>query len=89
MNLGRKEDVVALSEALHAGVSVITSVHGDSIESVKNRPYVRLLIEEKYFDRYVVLTDQPEIGTVREIISVKDKVVLFSRKNEKGACLCC
>lgn len=86
--LGRKEDVVALSEALHAGVSVITSVHGDSIESIKNRPYVRQLIEEKYFDRYLVLTDQPQIGTVKEIISVKDEVVLFLGKNEKGACLC-
>lgn len=87
--LGRKEDVTALSEALNAGVSVIASVHGESIEAVQNRPYVKRLIEEKYFDRYVILTDQPQIGTVREIISVKDGTVLFSRKNEKGAFLCC
>lgn len=86
--LGRKEDVIALSEALHAGVSVITSVHGECIEDVRNRPYVKQLIEEKYFDRYLVLTDQPQIGTVREIISVKDETVLFLRKNDKGASLC-
>ena len=86
--LGRKEDVIALSEALHAGVSVITSVHGDCVEDVRNRPYVKQLIEEKYFDRYVVLTNRPGIGTVREIVSVKDETVLFLRKNEKGAFLC-
>ena len=78
--LGREEDVIALSEALHAGVSVITSVHGDCVEAVRNRPYVKDLIEEKYFDRYVVLTDRPQIGTVKEIVSVKDETVLFSRK---------
>jgi stage III sporulation protein AA len=55
-------------------------VHGECVEDVRNRPYVKQLIEEKYFDRYVVLTDQPQIGTVQEIISVKDETILFARK---------
>ncbi|WP_110953176.1 stage III sporulation protein AA [Anaerosinus massiliensis] len=87
--LGREEDVIALNEALHAGVSVITSVHGKNLEDVKNRPYVKQLIEEKYFERYIVLTNQPKIGSVQEIIDVKKTHHLFSKTNEKEEFLCC
>ena len=37
--LGRAEDVQAIAEAVSAGVSVITSVHGSSLEEICQRPF--------------------------------------------------
>lgn len=77
--LGRKQDVFALCEALHAGVSVISSVHGRSVEDVAQRPYVEDLIKQRFFDRYVVLTSHPVAGTVEKIVNVKNDEILFDK----------
>jgi len=36
------------------------------------------LIQSKYFDRYVVLSDKPRIGTIEQIIDSKQSKVLWS-----------
>lgn len=66
--IGRLEDVVALEEALHAGVKVIASVHGENLEDIKRRPHVNKLIQDNYFDCYIFLSDKPQIGTIKEIV---------------------
>lgn len=76
--LGRAEDVCAVREALHAGVSVLATVHGRDINEVLQRPYVGELIQHKYFDRYVVLSDRPKVGTVEKIIDSKRDEILWS-----------
>lgn len=76
--LGRKEDVVALAEALHAGVSVISTVHGSSVDDITNRPYISELIRQRYFERYVILMNKPSIGTIKKIIDAKTEEELFS-----------
>lgn len=77
--LGRKEDITAVREALHAGVAVLATIHGRDVEEIKERPYVKELIEGNYFERYIILTDYPKVGTVEKIISAKDNKVLWSR----------
>jgi len=78
--LGRAEDVCAVREALHAGVSVLATVHGLTIQEVLQRPYVGELIQEKYFDRYVVLSNRPKIGTVEQIIDSKENKILWQKE---------
>ncbi|RFA37141.1 stage III sporulation protein AA [Virgibacillus dokdonensis] len=53
--IGGKKDVEALLEALHAGVVVICSVHGYSLEELKRRPGVQALLEKGIFNRFVLL----------------------------------
>ena len=77
--LGRQEDVTALREALHAGVSVLTTIHGRDVEEIRQRPYVKELIEGNYFDRYVVLSENPKVGTVEKIIDSKENKVLWCK----------
>lgn len=69
--LGRAEDAAAIAEAIHAGVAVITSVHGSCPQDVECRPTIGYLLTSHYFDIYVVLSDQPAPGTVTQIISGK------------------
>ncbi len=81
--LGREEDAWAVREAVNAGVSVIASVHGGDAEEVLHRPFIGELIRYKYFDRYIVLSNEPEVGTVEEIISVKNGEIMYAAKGVK------
>lgn len=54
--IGRKEDMEAMFEALNAGVSVMASAHGFSLTQLKSRPSLAPLLEARMFDRYVILS---------------------------------
>lgn len=84
--LGREDDVLAIREALNAGISVLATVHGQNISEVRERPYIGELIKANFFDRYIVLSDIPSIGTVSEIIDVRTGKSLYS--NYKGVREC-
>lgn len=83
--LGRKEDAYAIRESLTAGVSVITTIHGKDIGDIGNRPYIGELVQNKYFDRYIILGNIPSPGTVEAIVDQQGKV-LYSYS--RGAKLC-
>ncbi|MGN7357533.1 stage III sporulation protein AA [Paenibacillus sp. SAF-054] len=53
--IGREEDAEALTEALHAGITVIASAHGSGPEELHNRPAMQRLLENRMFERYVIL----------------------------------
>ncbi|UHA72869.1 stage III sporulation protein AA [Paenibacillus sp. 481] len=52
---GRDEDVLAMREAMHAGVRIIASAHGASMEDVLRRPGISQLLKEEVFGRIVIL----------------------------------
>jgi stage III sporulation protein AA len=83
--LGRQEDAYAIMEALTAGISVITTIHGKNLEDIWHRPYVGELIQNKYFERHIILGNLPSPGTVEVILDNQGKV-LYCRS--KGAKLC-
>ncbi|SFL81401.1 stage III sporulation protein AA [Pelosinus propionicus] len=75
--LGRAEDILAVREALNAGVSVITTVHSKDLSELLHRPNVRELVESKYFHRYILLSDSPRIGTIKKIIDSSNNKILW------------
>lgn len=84
--LGREADADAVREALHAGVSVITSVHGRDEADILGRPFIGELVRQKVFERYVILSDAPQIGTVEAIVASQTGEVLFRCKKEVREC---
>lgn len=76
--LGRAEDIHAVCEALNAGVSVLTTVHGKDISELLHRPYVKELLENKYFQRFILLSNRPHVGTVEKIIDSRSNEILWS-----------
>lgn len=54
--IGRESDAAAIHEAIHAGIRVIATAHGRSIEDVKRRLVFQRLMAENVFSRYVVLS---------------------------------
>ncbi len=73
--IGKHEDIDALAYAMNCGCKMIATVHGDSIEDIKNKPVLRKLIEEKLFRRFVVLNGSGMPGRVEKIFDERGSVL--------------
>lgn len=54
--LGSEGDIKALQMASGCGCRLIATIHGSSLEEVRNKKYMRNVIEGRLFERYLVLT---------------------------------
>lgn len=78
--IGRVEDVQAVAEAVSAGVSVIASVHGSSLEEVCQRPVLGELLQENIFERLIFLNNDRGPGTLEMIIEGEKGLPLYSAR---------
>jgi len=62
--IGRNEDVLAIEDALSAGVRVITTAHGTSLAHVYKRPYLRELMDKGLFERVTILSNRSGPGSI-------------------------
>ena len=62
--IGRPEDAHALEEAIHAGITVLTSAHGRDVKDIMRRPVLSRLLQSGIFERYLVLSRTPRVGTI-------------------------
>lgn len=49
------QDVSTLLLLMHCGVRVMATIHGDSVQEVQKKPYLRPLFEAEYFKRFLVI----------------------------------
>ena len=73
--IGKNEDVKAIKEVINAGISLLTTVHGDSLQSVTLKPSMQKLINQNVFQRFIILSKKNGIGTVERIYNQKMKEV--------------
>lgn len=81
--LGREADAEAVTEAIHCGVTVISSVHGSNLEEICRRPVVETLLKNSYFERLVFLSSARGPGTLESIVEGERGLPLFS-SHSKG-----
>ncbi|MBO5483896.1 MAG: stage III sporulation protein AA [Lachnospiraceae bacterium] len=67
--IGFCEDIEALEYVMNCGVKVLATVHGRSMEEIRNKPVLGRMIREKIFQRYIVLSG----GQVGKIEAVYDE----------------
>src|SRR5690625_7710862 len=67
VEIGRSEDLQALMEAIHAGVTIICTIHGNTIAELKKRPSLQALFHEQVFQRIVVLERSTVPGKIKQI----------------------
>ncbi|MGN0434996.1 MAG: stage III sporulation protein AA [Wujia sp.] len=65
--IGSREDIEAISCVINCGCGIVATVHGDSIDDIRTKPVLRKLVEEKVFDRYIILGRSRGIGSVESI----------------------
>ena len=62
--IGEAEDVQAISYAMHCGCKMLATAHGESMEELERKPIFSRMIDEKRFERYVILKNRGEIKSV-------------------------
>ncbi|TCT22630.1 stage III sporulation protein AA [Melghiribacillus thermohalophilus] len=85
--IGSNQDVEAIMEALHAGVSVIASVHGDDYEEIKQRPSLQPLFQHRVIERYIVFANDKKPGIVRSVLDDNGQPLsrsMEAKKNENS-----
>lgn len=65
--IGDSRDIQAIETVIHCGCRLLATVHGSSIDDVKRKPLLQKLVQEKVFERYVILHDYRRMGQIREI----------------------
>lgn len=65
--LSGEDDVLAIIRAINSGVGIISSIHADSIETLKRKKEFSKLFENNYFERFVVLSSREGPGTCEGI----------------------
>lgn len=65
--IGSREDMDAVEYVMNCGCKLIATVHGSSIDDLKQKPVLRRLVEERIFERYIVLNNIGRIGNIDQI----------------------
>lgn len=67
--IGKKEDVDAMLYSAYCGCTLMATIHGKDMEELKKVPYVGEMIQRKVFQRYIVLSEQGDAGSVKEVLN--------------------
>ncbi|SCY98550.1 stage III sporulation protein AA [Alkaliphilus peptidifermentans] len=70
--IGKDSDSVAIEEALKAGIKLITTVHGKSIEDLYGKKVIGDIVKSKIFKRIIILSNRNEVGTIEAIYEGED-----------------
>lgn len=65
--IGSREDVEAICYVINSGCSIFATIHGASVDDIRTRPVLRKLVEERVFERYIVLDDKNGVGNIVNI----------------------
>lgn len=66
--IGGRDDAFAIEDATRAGIKLIATIHGYSIDDIKNRKSLNDLFNENIFERYIILDISKGPGTIKEIL---------------------
>lgn len=72
--LGCEEDIKAVYQVMQCGSHIIATIHGDSIQDITNKSFLRNLQENRTFGRYILLGKKNGKCMVEEIYDRSFKV---------------
>lgn len=76
--IGSKEDLEAINHVINCGCKLIATVHGSSLEDVKSKPILGELLQNRVFERYIVLSNIKKVGQIDEIYDAAGNRLLSS-----------
>lgn len=56
--LGTKEDIEALFSVVRSGCRILATMHGDSLESLCEKSFLKEVMNEKVFSRYIIIKNR-------------------------------
>lgn len=73
--IGGKKDVQALQYVMNCGCGILATIHGENFQEIRDKPEVGSLVEQEQFERYIVLGNAGEPGTIRDVRDRKGRVL--------------
>lgn len=83
--IGCQQDIAAIWEMVCTGVSVLTTVHASRWQELEQRPYLRELVGEGIFRRYIFLSRRQGPGTLEGIWDEHKKPLADAGCRPRGA----
>lgn len=80
--IGAPEDVQAIKYAMHCGCKMIATVHGETLEEIQRKPLFEQLVNERCFERYVVLQNETHVGEIAGIYDAYGKLLYQDKVKE-------
>ena len=80
--IGTKEDVHAIDYAMHCGCKMIATVHGKSLDEIREKPELGRLVRDHRFERYIVLGNKRGVGSVEGIYDENGGSIIDCRNDE-------
>ena len=77
--IGDYRDIGAIESVVNCGCKLLTTIHGSSVEDIRKKPLMQKLMQERVFERYIILQDIYHVGQVKEIFDERG-TELFSCK---------
>lgn len=65
--IGSREDLEAIEYVMNCGCKLIATVHGSSIDDIRQKPVLKKLVKDQIFERYVILNNIGRIGNISQI----------------------
>ena len=82
--IGSREDLEAIEYVMSCGCKLIATVHGSSIDDIKQKPVLRKLVEERIFERYIVLNNAGRIGNIDQIYDSRGTQLYKAHVHQMG-----
>ncbi len=73
--IGRREDFVAIESIVNAGIQLICTVHGNSLEDIKQKEILGDMVKRGVFHTIIVLTGKQRAGEIETIYNEKLEIV--------------
>jgi stage III sporulation protein AA len=77
--IGKPKDVMAIEDALNAGITIITTAHSHGLEDARRRPILKSLLENNVFQRIMVLGNSLGTGTLEKVYDLIEGKELLDR----------
>jgi len=68
--IGDMEDIKAVEAVMNCGCRVLATIHGNDLEDIRQKPFIRRFLEEQIFERYIVLGNKETTG---EVLGIYDE----------------
>ena len=67
--LGGMDDVEALYHVINSGCSILVTIHGEDIEEIKRKKFLKDIMEDKIFQRYIILNKENNRYCIKNILN--------------------
>ena len=69
--VGSRQDMEAVEYVMSCGCKLVATVHGNSVEDLRQKPVLQEMVRRRMFERYIVLEGRDQVGQVDRIFNAR------------------